>query len=123
MIGHRFGVISESGLRGAPWFVVEEKLGVASGSKKSIYDEDGIVYGHPAVIDIDTAATDKKHIIIENRSRVGRGDILELHRIGILYEEKFGVKPALVIIGEFTEQGVRGWLPAWASISSLLCRV
>ncbi len=102
-IAHRFGLLSEAGFREAMKYVVEEVFGTALVEKKSLRDAEGIVYGHEAVIDIDVLIRDKEHIIIEVKSRVSRGDIVELHRIGKLYEKTYNVKPRLVIIGGFIE--------------------
>ncbi|MCD6196461.1 MAG: DUF3782 domain-containing protein [Staphylothermus sp.] len=102
-IAHRFGILSEAGFREAMKYVVEEVFGTAIVEKKSLKDTEGIVYGHEAVIDIDVLIRDKEHIIIEVKSRVSRGDIVELYRIGKLYEKTYKVKPRLVIIGGFID--------------------
>ncbi len=113
IIAHRFGVLSEAGFREAMKYVVEEVFGTALVEKKSLRDIEGIVYGHEAVIDIDVLIRDKEHIIIEVKSRVSRGDIVELHRIGKLYEKTYNVKPRLVVIGGFIES------KAWETASKL----
>ncbi|OYT37470.1 MAG: hypothetical protein B6U89_07235 [Desulfurococcales archaeon ex4484_58] len=102
-ISHRFGILSEAGFREAMKYVVQELFGLATVEKKSIYDEKGIVYGYPSMIDIDVLIHDKEHILIEIKSRVSRADVYELHRVGKLYEEKYNVKPRLVIIGGFID--------------------
>jgi len=112
-IAHRFGLLSEAGFREAMKYVVEEVFGTALVEKKSLRDIEGIVYGHEAVIDIDVLIRDREHIIIEVKSRVSRGDIVELHRIGKLYEKTYNVKPRLVIIGGFIEP------KAWETASKL----
>ncbi len=112
-IAHRFGILSEAGFREAMKYVVEETLGAGLVEKKTLRDEEGIVYGHPAVIDIDVLIRDKEHIIIEIKSRVSRGDVAELYRIGKLYEKIYNVKPKLVIIGGFIEP------EAWGTASKL----
>jgi len=67
----------------------------------------GIVYGYPAVVDIDVVVKDREHILIEVKSRVSRGDVAKLYRVGRLYEEVTGVKPRLLIIGGFIEREAR----------------
>ncbi|RLG88334.1 MAG: hypothetical protein DRO16_05190 [Thermoprotei archaeon] len=112
-IAHRFGILSEAGFREAMKYVVEEVFGTVIVEKKSLKDTEGIVYGHEAVIDIDVLIRDKEHIIIEVRSRVSRGDIVELYRIGKLYEKTYKIKPRLVIIGGFIDP------EAWETASKL----
>ena len=107
VIAHRFGVLSEAGFREAMKYVVEETLGAGVVEKKSLIDEEGVVYGHKAVVDIDVLVRDKEHIIIEVKSRVSRSDIAELYRIGRLYEKAYGVKPRLVVIGGFIDDRAR----------------
>ena len=112
-IAHRFGVLSEAGFRETMKYVVEEVFGTAIVEKKSLKDTEGIVYGHEAIIDIDVLIHDKEHILIEVKSRVSRGDIVELYRIGKLYKKTYKVKPRLVIIGGFIDP------IAWETASKL----
>ena len=98
-LAHRFGVVSEETLREAFRTVVEEELGAGRVEKWVTRDEEGIVYGHPAVVEADLLIRDGAHILVEIKSRVSRADVAELYRIGILYEKKRGVKPRLVAIG------------------------
>jgi len=105
VIAHRFGVISEESFREGMKYVVEEVLGTAKVSKLLLRDERGLVYGHPSTVDIDVLVRDGEHIIIEVKSRVSKGDVAEISRIGRLYEEKEGAKPRLLIIGGFVDRG------------------
>ena len=104
VIAHRYGVLTEEGLREVLKYVVEETLGVAKVKKMSIDDDKGIVYGHPSKIDIDVAIYDKTHFIIEIKSRASRADIYELYKIGKLYEMKTGIKPKLVMVAGFVDE-------------------
>lgn len=112
-ISHRFGILSEHGFREAMKYVIEEALGVAKVERKTLRDDEGIVYGHPAIIEIDVVVRDKEHILVEIKSRVSRGDVAELHRIGKLYEKVVGIKPRLVIVGGFIDPS------AWESAARL----
>ncbi len=113
VIGHRFGVITEEKLRHVLKFVVEDVLKMAKVSKMSLRDEEGIVYGHPAVVDIDVAVTDKEHIIIEFKSRASRGDVAELYCVGRLYEKLMGVRPRLLLVAGYVDPD------AWESAARL----
>ncbi len=102
-IAHRFGVISETGFREAMKYVLQDLFGIAKVEKVTIYDEKGLVYGHPANIDIDILVRDREHVLIEIKSRTSRGDVAELYRIGRLYEERTGIRPRLVIVSGFID--------------------
>jgi hypothetical protein len=106
IIAHRFGVISEEAFREAVKHVVEEIFGVARVSKWRWFDQEGLVYGHPALVEVDVLIRDKEHVLLEVKSRVSRGDVAELYRVGVLYEKVVGVKPRLVIVGGFIDKDV-----------------
>jgi len=108
VIAHRFGVISEEAFRQAMKFVVEDALGAGEVERWSHYDSEGFVYGYPSVVEVDVMVrNDGTHVLLEVKSRVSRGDVLELSRVGKLYEKVTGVKPKLVIIGGLIDRGVR----------------
>jgi hypothetical protein len=50
--------------------------------------ERGFVYGHPSTVDVDVLVRDEEYVIVEVKSRVSKGDVAEISRIGSLYEEK-----------------------------------
>ena len=104
VIAHRFGVLSEKGLRETLKYVVEEVLGVSVVERREIWDSEGIVYGHPSMVEIDVVVRDGDHILIEFKSRVSRGDVAELYRVGLLYEKTQKVKPKLLIVGGFIDK-------------------
>jgi len=64
------------------------------------------VYGYPTTVEVDVVIRDKEHILIEIKSRVSKGDIAEIFKIGKLYEKVEKVKPKLVIIGGFIDEDV-----------------
>ncbi len=103
VIAHRFGVLSETEFREAMKYVVEEALGAGRVEKWVYEDKEGIVYGYPSIIEVDVLVRDAKHIIVEVKSRVSKGDVAELYRKGLLYERVTKVKPELVIIGGFID--------------------
>jgi hypothetical protein len=106
VIAHRFGVLTEESFREAMKHVIEEVFGVAKVEKWIYNDVEGIVYGVPAVVEADLLIRDKEHILLEIKSRVSRGDVIELHNIGELYKRVTGIKPRLVIVGGFIDKGV-----------------
>ncbi len=87
--------------------VVEELLGVSRVGKWRFFDGDGFVYGHPSMVDIDLVVRDGEHVLVEVKASVSRGDVLELHRIGQLYEKATGVRPRLAIISPYADERAR----------------
>ncbi len=105
VIAHRFGIITEKGFREAMKYVVEEVLGVAEVDKWVYKDREGIVYGYPSIVEVDLVVKDNVHVLVEVKSRVSKSDVAELYRIGKLYEKVEGVKPRLLILGGFIDEG------------------
>ena len=103
VIAHRFGILTESSFREAMKYVVKEVFREGEVSKWVYSDKEGLVYGHPSVIEVDVLVRDNEHVLIEIKSRVSKGDISELYRIGKLYEKVENVKPKLAIIGGFID--------------------
>jgi hypothetical protein len=107
VVAHRFGVLSEEAFRNVMKYVVEEVFGVAKVEKWVYNDAEGFVHGVPAVIEVDVVIRDREYILLEVKSRVSRGDVYELSKVGKLYEKVTGVKPRLAIIGGFMDRGVK----------------
>jgi len=105
-IAHRYGVISEEGFREAMRYVVEDILGAARVRRWEARDEEGIVYGRPSMVEVDVAVKDGVHVLVEVKSRVSKGDVAELYRVGLLYERLTGVKPRLLIVGGIIDPNV-----------------
>lgn len=103
VVSHRFGVLTESAFREAMKYVVEEVLGAGAVRRVTMYDEEGLVYGHKSEVEVDLVVRDREHILVEVKSRVSRGDVAELYRVGLLYEKLYGVKPRLVLVGGFID--------------------
>ncbi len=103
VLAHRFGIVSEAGLREALRFVVEEVLGAGRVERVVLRDDEGIVFGHPSTIEVDVSVRDDVHVLVEVKSRATRWDVAEMRRIGMLYERQRGVKPRLVIVAGFID--------------------
>lgn len=72
--------------------------------RKWVYeDEEGLVFGHPASIEVDLLIRDREHVLVEVKSSISRGDIATLLRKGMLYERVKGMKPSLAIISPLVE--------------------
>ena len=62
-----------------------------------MYDEEGMVFGYPTIVEADVVIKDETHILVEVKSRADPEDVYKLHRLGELYQKKTGVKPSLAI--------------------------
>ena len=97
-IDTRYGVLTEEAFRESIKYLVQDLLKEYNVIKWTYYDEEGLVYAHPAVIDVDVLIRDKEHIIVEYKASVDKSDAAELYRIGKLYEKITKVKPKLLIV-------------------------
>jgi len=105
-LGARWGIMSESAVRNALRGLLSERFGVRV-SRWEVFDRDGVVYGRPAMIDVDLVIRDKEHILVEIKSHVRKSDVAELLRISELYEKIEKVKPSLMIVTPFIEEKAR----------------
>jgi len=103
-LGARWGIIAEGAFREGMKGVVEKILGVARVEKWVFRDEAGEVYGYPSVVEVDVVVRNGIHTLVEVKSSISRGDVLEFWRIGRLYERVTGIKPRLVMISPYVDE-------------------
>jgi hypothetical protein len=106
VIAHRFGVSSEEGFRDAMRYVVEEVSGIAKFERWAYNDVEGFVHGIPSAVEVDLLIKDKEHVLLEVKSGISRGDVMELHRVRE-YEKITGIKPRLAMIGGLIDRGAK----------------
>ena len=97
VLGGRWGVKAERAFRDAIIDLVEQAVG-AKVKRIVLHDDTGMVYGEPSDIEIDLAIQNKRHILVEIKSRIRKSDVTELLRIGELYKKEFNVDPLLYIV-------------------------
>ncbi|MGQ4891337.1 MAG: PD-(D/E)XK nuclease family protein [Candidatus Njordarchaeia archaeon] len=102
-LGARWGLYSELSIRNVFEDILEGYLG-AKVDRWEAYDEEGVVYGYPSMVEADLVIKDGKHILIEMKSHVRKSDVAELLRLSEVYEKVEGVKPELVIVSPFVEE-------------------
>jgi hypothetical protein len=73
-----------------------------------IDDNEGIVKGRPGRYQVDLLITDASHIIIEVKAQADEMDVNKLHKLGIVYEKQYGIKPRLILLTPFARE------EAWA---------
>jgi len=105
-LGARWGILAEEAFREAMEGIIVRNFGGKVG-RWATYDEEGIVHGHPSVVEVDLLVTDREHILVEIKSSVSRADVYELWRSAKLYEKKTGIKPKLMIASPFVEPKAR----------------
>ncbi len=97
-LGHRYGLATEETFRSAVQYMLEDLLGEYEVRRWIYYDSEGIVFGHPSVVEVDLLVKDNIHVLVEYKSIADRADVAELHRIGLLYEKASGVRPRLLLV-------------------------
>ena len=101
-LGARWGIMAEESFRNAMKGIVEKYFD-GKISKWEYYDSEGIVYGYPSMVEVDIVIKDKVHILVEIKSSVHRGDVIELYRIAELYNREVGVKPRIAIVSPYID--------------------
>ena len=101
-LGARWGIYAESAFRSAMRGLVEQLFG----GKVQVWryeDKEGVVFGRPAIVEVDLVVTDREHVLVEVKSSVSRADVYELWRIGLLYKRVKGVAPRLAIVSPYVD--------------------
>ncbi|MCX8203594.1 MAG: DUF3782 domain-containing protein, partial [Nitrososphaeria archaeon] len=102
-LGARWGIMAESAFRTGLKEIVERYFG-GKVTKWGLFDREGFVYGSPAVVEADVLVRDREHLLVEVKSSVSKGDVIELKKIAELYERETGVRPKLVIVSPFVDE-------------------
>ncbi|MEM4454459.1 MAG: DUF3782 domain-containing protein [Thermofilaceae archaeon] len=96
-VGARYGLLAEEAFREAMRGIVEKLFG-GKVERWIQFDEEGMVFGHPSVVEADLVVRDKEHVLIELKASASRSDVRELVYVGKLYEKVTGVKPRLALV-------------------------
>jgi len=103
-LGARWGLMSEEAFREGLKGILEKEFGVRV-ERWSCYDDLGLVYGYPSMIDIDIAVKDNKILLIEIASHIKTSDIYEFKRKAELYKKKANRKPdRLLMVTPYIEE-------------------
>ncbi|MEM2959881.1 MAG: DUF3782 domain-containing protein, partial [Candidatus Jordarchaeaceae archaeon] len=104
-LGARWGFAAEESFREAIRGILGE-MGFTV-DKWEVYDERGVVFNVPSIVETDVLIRDDKHILVEIKSSISMGDVAAFIRKSKLYEELAKVKPSLVVISPFVEEEAR----------------
>ncbi len=96
-IGARWGIMSESAFRRTLRGLLEREL-KAKVEKWTYRDDEGYVFGYPAVVDIDIVIKDGRVVVLEVTSHARASDVAALKRKAELYEKIAGRKVDEVVI-------------------------
>ncbi|MEM3586797.1 MAG: DUF3782 domain-containing protein, partial [Candidatus Jordarchaeaceae archaeon] len=104
-LGARWGSAAEESFREAIRGILGD-MGFTV-DKWEVYDEKGVVFNTPGIVEADVLIRDEKHVLIEIKSSVSRADVVAFIHKSRLYEELVKVKPSLIIISPFVEEDAR----------------
>ncbi len=106
-IGARWGIMSESAFRETLRGLLAREL-KAKVEKWTYRDDEGYVFGYPAVVDIDIVVKNGRVTVVEVTSHARASDIAALKRKAELYERITGKRVDEVVISSpFVEESAR----------------
>jgi len=104
-LGARWGLMAEEAFRGGLKGLLEKELKLTVERWES-YDDEGLVYGYPSLVEVDLTLHNEKITLIEVTSHVRASDVYTLKRKSILYEKKTGKRPSrLMIVTPYSDEG------------------
>ena len=103
-LGARWGLMSEEAFREGLKGILEKEFGVRV-ERWSCYDDLGLVYGYPSMVEVDIAVKDDKILLIEIASHIKTSDVYEFKRKAKLYEKKTRGRPdRLLMVTPYVEE-------------------
>ena len=106
-LGARWGIMSEASFRETLRGVLEREM-LAKVERWTCWDEEGYVFGYPAVVEIDILIKDSRIIALEVTSHARASDVAALKKKAELYEKVAGRKVDEVVISSpFVDDSAR----------------
>jgi hypothetical protein len=105
-MGARWGLHAESAFREGMQSVLARRFG-AEVQHWEGFDPDGIVFGHPASIELDLVVRNGGTLLIELKSHVSRGDLVVFHRKAKIYEQVTGTHAERLVVSPSVEPRAR----------------
>ncbi|MEM2897648.1 MAG: DUF3782 domain-containing protein [Candidatus Bathyarchaeia archaeon] len=103
-LGARWGLLSEEAFREGLKGLLEKEFKLKV-ERWSHYDEAGIVYGYPSLVELDIAIHNEKTILIEVSSHIRSSDVAIFKRKAGVYERLTGKKPEkLMVVTPYAEE-------------------
>jgi hypothetical protein len=110
-LGARWGMMAEEAVRNAFAGILKEKLEVKEVKKWRKFDQDGLIYGKPDWVEADIAIKNGRHLLMEIKSSLSKGDVVIFKRVGELYQRLEGKEPELFILGIFVREEAKEFGP------------
>ena len=102
-LGARWGIMSEEAFRNALRGILESRLNVKV-TRWEDYDEEGLVYHEPSIIEVDVVIRNKEHTLIELKSHISKSDVATFLRKAEFYEKITGTKPKLIMVSPYIDE-------------------
>jgi hypothetical protein len=96
-LGARWGIQSEEAFREGMRTVLERRFGARVRHWEG-FDSEGIVFGHPASVELDLVVSNGETLVIEVKSHVSTGDLAAFERKAELYDKQAGVRAARLVV-------------------------
>ncbi len=96
-MGARWGLQSEEAFREGMRSVLGQRFG-ARVRRWEGFDQEGVVFGHPASVELDIVVSNGKTLVIEVKSHVSSADLAAFERKAKLYEKQTGVRAARMVV-------------------------
>jgi len=96
-LGARWGLQSEEAFREGMRSVLGQRLG-ARVRRWEGFDQEGVVFGHPASVELDIVVSNGTTLVIEVKSHVSTADLAAFERKAKLYEKQTGVRVARMVV-------------------------
>jgi hypothetical protein len=101
-LGARWGLHSEEAFREGMRSVLGQRFGARVRHWEG-FDQEGIVFGHPASVELDLVVDNGRTLLIEVKSHVSSGDLAAFERKAKLYEQQTGTRAARMIVSPSVE--------------------
>jgi hypothetical protein len=105
-MGARWGLHTESAFREGMQSVLARRFG-AEVKHWEGFDPEGIVFGHPASIELDLVVRNGGTLLIELKSHVSRGDLVVFHRKANIFEQATGTHAERLVVSPSVEPRAR----------------
>jgi hypothetical protein len=101
-MGARWGLHSEEAFREGMRTVLERRFGARVQHWEG-FDPEGLVFGHPASIELDLVVDNGGTLVVEVKSHLSRGDLAAFERKAKLYEQQTGKHAARLVVSPSVE--------------------
>jgi len=101
-LGARWGLHSEEAFREGMRSVLEQRFSARVHHWEG-FDPEGIVFGHPASIELDLVVSNGGTVVIEVKSHVSSADLAAFERKAKLYEQQTGQHAARLLVSPSVE--------------------